>query len=121
MVDAHSESESRDEMNGSDNTESQDFAQETPFSGITGSSHQEQLTQFMKLYMPGIQFIDERGPELRYLVPLNQPQLLAELLDQLDYNLAALGLTSYGLSACSMEQVFVSLNEEREDVSTDGE
>ena len=120
-VDIHSESESRDKMNESGTPEPEDFVLEMPISGITGSSHQEQITRFMKLYMPGIQFLDERGSELRYLMPLNQPHLLAQLFDQLDYNLTALGMTSYGLSACSMEQVFVSLNEERGDVNTNGE
>ena len=31
-----------------------------------------------------------------------------------------MGIASYGLSACSMEQVFVALNEEHSDVSTEG-
>jgi len=108
-------------MNESGTPEPEDFVLEMSLSGVTGCSHQEQITRFMKLYMPGIQFLDERGPDLRYLVPLNQPHLLARLFDQLDYNLTALGMASYGLSACSMEQVFVSLNEERGDVSTEGE
>ena len=82
--------------------------------------HQEQITRCMKLYMPNIKFLDERGSELRYLVPLDQPHLLARLFDQLDSNISVMGIASYGLSACSMEQVFVALNEECSDVSTDG-
>ena len=74
----------------------------------------------MKFYMPNIKFQDERGSELHYLVPLDQPHLLARLFDQLDSNIGVMGIASYGLSACSMEQVFVALNEECSDVSTDG-
>ena len=82
--------------------------------------HQEQNTRCMKFYMPNIMFLDERESELRYLVPLDQPHLLARLFDQLDSNIGVMGIASYGLSACSMEQVFVALNEECSDVSTDG-
>ena len=82
--------------------------------------HQEQITRCIEFYMPNIKFLDERRPELHYLVPLDQPHLLARLFDQLDSNIGVMGIASYGLSACSMEQVFVALNEECSDVSTDG-
>ena len=116
-VDVHLESESREKMNESGTPEPEDFIMDIPLD----CSNQEQITRCLKLYMPTIKFLDERGPDLRYLVPLDQPHLLARLFDQLDSNIAVMGIASYGLSACSMEQVFVALNEECNDVSTDGE
>ena len=106
-------------MNESGTPEPEDFIMDMA-PDCTVGYHQEQITRCLKLYMPNIKFLDERGPELRYLVPLNQPHLLARLFDQLDSNLGVMRIASYGLSACSMEQVFVALNEERSDVSTDG-
>lgn len=106
-------------MNESGTPEPEDFIMDVP-PDCSGGHYQEQITRCLKFYMPNIKFVDERGPELRYLVPLDQPHLLARLFDQLDSNLAVMGIASYGLSACSMEQVFVALNEERSDVSTDG-
>lgn len=118
-VDVHLESESQDKMDESGTPEPEDSLVEM-LSNCSVGYHQEQITRCLKSYMPDIKFIDERGPELRFLVPLDQPHLLARLFDQLDSNLDVMGIASYGLSACSMEQVFVALNEERSDVSTDG-
>ena len=118
-VDVHLESESHEKRRNSGTPEPEDFIMDMAPNCSIGY-HQEQITRCLKLYMPCIKFLDERGPELRYLVPLDQPHLLARLFDQLDSNLAVMRIASYGLSACSMEQVFVALNEERSDVSTDG-
>ena len=104
---------------GSGTPEPEDFIMDLPMDSSNGY-HQEQITRCMKVYIPNIKFLDERGLELRYLVPLDQPHLLARLFDQLDSNIGVMGIASYGLSACSMEQVFVALNEECSDVSTDG-
>ena len=118
-VDVHLESESHEKRRNSGTPEPEDFIMDMAPNCSIGY-HQEQITRCLKLYMPCIKFLDERGPELRYLVPLDQPHLLARLFDQLDSNLTVMRIASYGLSACSMEQVFVALNEERSDVSTDG-
>ena len=118
-VDVHLESESEEKMNESGTPEPDDVIMDV-LADCSIGYHQEQITRCLKLYMPDIKLLDERGPEMRYLVPLDQPHLLARLFDQLDSNLAVMGIASYGLSACSMEQVFVALNEERSDMSTDG-
>ena len=118
-VDVHLESESEANLNESGTPEPDDFIMDLPMDSSNGY-HQEQITRCMKFYMPNIKFLDERGLELRYLVPLDQPHLLVRLFDQLDSNIGIMGIASYGLSACSMEQVFVALNEECSDVSTDG-
>ena len=56
---------------------------------------------------------ERRGRELRFLLPLTQarPTVLARLFQQLELQKTALGVVSYGLTACSMEEIFVRLTE----------
>ena len=56
---------------------------------------------------------EQRGRELRFLLPLTQarPTVLAQLFQQLESQKSALGVVSYGLTACSMEEIFVRLTE----------
>lgn len=56
---------------------------------------------------------EQRGRELRFLLPLTQarPTILAKLFQQLELQKVALGVASYGLTACSMEEIFVRLTE----------
>ena len=64
---------------------------------------------------------EQRGRELRFLLPLTQarPTVLARLFQQLELQKVALGVASYGLTACSMEEIFVRLTEK--DVMEKGE
>ena len=57
--------------------------------------------------MTGAHLEEERGRELHFLLPLHQarPVVLAQLFAQLELQRGMLGVTSYGLSACSMEEV----------------
>ena len=50
---------------------------------------------------------EERGRELHYLLPLAQsrPPVMIELFTQLDLSREQLGIESYGLTACNMEEV----------------
>ena len=54
---------------------------------------------------------EERGRDLHFLLPLHQsrPAVLSQLFAQLELQKEALGVTSYGLSACSMEEVCLKL------------
>jgi hypothetical protein len=56
---------------------------------------------------------EQRGRELRFLLPLTQarPTVLARLFQQLELQKVVLGVASYGLTACSMEEIFVRLTE----------
>ena len=56
---------------------------------------------------------EQRGRELRFILPLPQarPTVLAQLFQQLELQKTALGVASYGLTACSMEEIFVRLTE----------
>ena len=77
-------------VNESGTPEPEDFIMDFPMDYSNGY-HQEQITRCM----PNIKFLDERGSELRYLVPLDQPHLLARLLDQLDSNISVMGMACY--------------------------
>ena len=58
-------------------------------------------------YIPGVALSEERGRELHYLLPLAQsrPPVMIELFTQLDLSREQLGIESYGLTACNMEEV----------------
>ena len=54
---------------------------------------------------------EERGRELHFRLPLQQarPAVLSLLFTQLELQKRSLGVTSYGLSACTMEEVCLRL------------
>ena len=57
--------------------------------------------------IPSATLVEQRGRELRYLLPLHQsrPSVLARLFKQLELQEGVLGVSSYGLTTCSMEEV----------------
>ena len=71
------------------------------------------LTRFLQGHVTDASLEEQRGRELRFLLPLTQarPTVLAQLFQQLELQKVALGVASYGLTACSMEEIFVRLTE----------
>lgn len=65
------------------------------------------LTEFIKTYVTGASLIERRGQELHYLLPLlhARPRTLAHLFAQLEEEKERLGVVSYGMSSCTMEEV----------------
>ena len=65
---------------------------------------------------------EQRDRELRFLLPLPQarPTVLAQLFQQLELQKIVLGVASYGLTACSMEEIFVRLTEKELEKGEDG-
>ena len=57
--------------------------------------------------IPSATLEEQRGRELRYLLPLHQsrPSVLSRLFKQLELQQGVLGVSSYGLTTCSMEEV----------------
>lgn len=74
-----------------------------PFS----DSIEQQLTIFLQSLIAGATLVEKRGKELHFLLPLLQarPQNLAHLFAELEHQKDSLGIVSYGLTACSMEEV----------------
>lgn len=61
--------------------------------------------------IPSASLEEHRGRELRFLLPLHQarPAVLTLLFQQLEAVSNEMGVASYGLTACSMEEIFVRL------------
>ncbi len=72
------------------------------------SAHE--VMAFLKEQIVGAELIEMRGQELHVLLPLLQsrPRVLAQLFGELDNKKDKLNITSYGLTACSMEEVGVA-------------
>ena len=66
--------------------------------------------------IPSASLEEHRGRELRFLLPLHQarPAVLTLLFQQLEAVSNEMGVTSYGLTACSMEEIFVRLTQQNE-------
>ena len=81
----------------------------TPIPSLSVEDGVESVTRFIQEFVGSCQLEEVRGRELRYLLPLHQarPSVLARLFKQLDIDKERLGITSYGLTACSMEEVSV--------------
>lgn len=89
-----------------DHTPSSDH---TPIPSLSVEDDIESVTTFIQGFVSSCQLEEVRGRELRYLLPLHQarPSVLARLFKQLDIDKERLDVTSYGLTACSMEEVCV--------------
>ena len=59
---------------------------------------------------------------MRFLLPLHQarPHTLTLLFSQLETQANEMGVTSYGLTACSMEEIFVRLTHKEAAEAPDG-
>ena len=74
-------------------------------------SVEDRITTFIQGYVRGAGLVESRGKELHYLLPLRQsrPTVMATMFQQLELQKEWLGVSSYGLNACSMEEVGVAL------------
>lgn len=70
-----------------------------------------EITKFLQGLIVGATLIERRGRELHYLLPLLQarPRQLANLFSELEQSKDVLGVASYGMTSCSMEEVRVQL------------
>lgn len=66
-----------------------------------------ELTSFIQGIVAGATLIERRGRELHYRLPLHQarPHILSNLFSLLEEQKGRLGIVSYGLSCCTMEEV----------------
>ncbi|XP_037086261.1 ATP-binding cassette sub-family A member 7-like [Pollicipes pollicipes] len=80
---------------------------------------QEQITRFIQEHVRRAYLLENFGSELTYVLP-NEEHLaerLEVLLEALDDNLARLGVTSYGLSDTSLEEIFLRLADDGSQLS----
>lgn len=65
------------------------------------------LTEFIQQEVTGATLIERRGREVHYRLPIHhaRPRILASLFAKLELQKGRLGIMSYGLSCCTMEEV----------------
>ena len=70
-------------------------------------SDESDITNFVQSVVTGACVIDRRGQELHYRLPLlhARPRTLARLFSRLEEQMERLGVMSYGMSSCTMEEV----------------
>lgn len=66
-----------------------------------------EVTGFIQSVITDATLIEKRGRELHYRLPLLQarPRVLANLFSRLEEQKQRLGVVSYGMSSCTMEEV----------------
>ncbi len=71
---------------------------------------EEDVGEFLVGHVRGVKLLEVRGPELHYLLPLSgaKPSVLTQLFRELEAAKVQLGVVSYGLTSCSMEEVGVA-------------
>ncbi|XP_074643630.1 phospholipid-transporting ATPase ABCA1-like [Tubulanus polymorphus] len=74
------------------------------------------ITSFIKRYVPQAQIVENHGMELCYQLPDDGQSTSAfeQLFQDLDDNLDVLGLSSYGISDTTLEEVFLKVADEVE-------
>ena len=70
---------------------------------------EQKLTTFLQSLIIGTSLVERRGKEFHYLLPLLQarPRILSRLFAALEQQKDSLGIVSYGMTACSMEEVCI--------------
>ena len=78
-----------------------------PDGPIVDGNMGDELTNFIQYIVAGATMIERRGREVHYRLPLLQarPLTLARLFSQLDEKKEMLGIVSYGMTSCTMEEV----------------
>lgn len=81
---------------------------------LTSSTRFEQLTDFLKNYMPDIRMKERHGDQITYVIldDAEHTRTFPKMLADLDENLARYHIKSYGLSNSSLEQVFLRVADE---------
>jgi ABC-type multidrug transport system ATPase subunit len=75
---------------------------------------EEQITQFIKDHIQGVEVKPFRGNELNYLLPYHSVSQFPVFLRQLDARKHELRITNYGLTQTTLEEVFLKINEDLE-------
>ena len=65
------------------------------------------VTSFLSKYLPGINLDTNIGTELTYILPEDYIKLFKHIFADLENNLDALNILSFGLSLTTLEEVFL--------------
>nr|XP_021189995.2 phospholipid-transporting ATPase ABCA1 [Helicoverpa armigera]WRX06182.1 ABCA1 [Helicoverpa armigera] len=72
----------------------------------------DDITKFFKVYVPDIKENTNIGSELTYILPSDNVSKFPEMLKEFEAKKEALGVSSYGLSVTSLEEVFMKAGAE---------
>ena len=67
----------------------------------------DNLTQMIQSYIPTASKESEISAEISYLLPFDQSTKFEKLFTDIEINLTKLGISSFGVSATKMEEVFL--------------
>lgn len=72
------------------------------------------LSQLVQRHVPEAVFLESIGQEITYILPYSGARdgTFAQLFQELDLSMADLGLTSYGISDTTLEEIFLKVAEE---------
>ena len=71
------------------------------------SCNVDQLTKMIQTYIPTANKESEISAEVSYLLPFNESAKFEKLFTDIEQNFSQLGITSFGVSATTMEEVFL--------------
>lgn len=77
--------------------------------GGMGSAAAAELTALVQRHTSKAEMISDIGAEISYALPTSQSDSFAALFDELESRKASLGIGSFGLSASTLEEVFLNL------------
>lgn len=80
----------------------------------------ENVTSLLQHYVSDVKIEHDIGTELSYQLTDTKSSVFPAMLDDLERNLATLGLASYGISMSTLEEVFMSIGTESEGKHGDG-
>ncbi|KAL8560975.1 hypothetical protein ACOMHN_061189 [Nucella lapillus] len=80
-----------------------------------------EVTHAIQTMIPSAMLETEINAEVTYLLPDDQSSLFPDLFDQLDNSKAALGILHFGVSATTMEEVFLRVGENASQEEEEGE
>lgn len=76
------------------------------------SHDMESIEKFIKNFIPNFESKAMRGNEKSFVLPLTSVSKFPEFLEELDQNLESLNIKSYSISITTLEEVFLSINQE---------
>jgi ATP-binding cassette subfamily A (ABC1) protein 3 len=71
----------------------------------------QRITELIRKSIPEVSINQNVGAELTYLLPSDKSHLFQHIFEELEQNRRALGISSYGASVTTMEEVFIRVGE----------
>lgn len=71
-----------------------------------------EIEKFIKKFIPNIDSKPIRGNEKTFILPLTSISKFPDFLEELDQNVEELNIKSYSISITTLEEVFLSINQD---------